>query len=154
MWPSTTKGTFCRPGLFWNNEQNNVQNIKKIKGNTHFVKIVLSKISLQFWYHWKACSIFCWIMHKSQFFSTKVDKMYLLLYLVTYIQMDMLAATISKHNIELVISKRSFTIVTQFCTLYCFKTNIQMNMQVAATTDKIQHWWAGHFKTLHASSNF
>ena len=24
MWPSTTKGTSCRPGLFWDNEQNSV----------------------------------------------------------------------------------------------------------------------------------
>ena len=46
MWPSTTKGTSCRPGLFWDNEENSVQNIKKIKGNTHFVKVVLSKVSL------------------------------------------------------------------------------------------------------------
>ena len=58
MWPSTKKGTSCRPGLFWDNEQNSVQNIKKIKGNTHFLKVVLSKVSLKFsrcWYHWKAC---------------------------------------------------------------------------------------------------
>ena len=45
MWPSTTKGTSCRPGLFWDNEQNI---IKKIKGNSHFVKLEFSKVSLQF----------------------------------------------------------------------------------------------------------
>ena len=37
MWPSTTKGTWCRPGLFWDNEQNSVQNIKE---NVDFVKVI------------------------------------------------------------------------------------------------------------------
>ena len=31
MWPRITKGTSCRPGLFWDVEQNSVQNINKIK---------------------------------------------------------------------------------------------------------------------------
>ena len=62
MWPSsTTTGTSCRPGLFWDNEQNSVQNIKKIKGNLGLVKVEFLKVSLQFLgigYHWKACYIF------------------------------------------------------------------------------------------------
>ena len=52
MWPSSTKGTSCRPGLFWDKDQNRVQNIRKIKGNTHFVKVVPSKESLQFLWIW------------------------------------------------------------------------------------------------------
>ena len=50
MWPSTAKGsTSCRPGLFWDHEQNSIQNIiKKIKGNIDIVKIVFPKVSLQF----------------------------------------------------------------------------------------------------------
>ena len=57
MWPNTTKGTSCRPSLFWDNEQNSVQNIKKIKGIEHFEKVVLSKVSLQVLQIWylKAC---------------------------------------------------------------------------------------------------
>ena len=59
MWPNTTKGTSCRPSLFWDNGQNSVQNIKKIKGNIDFVNVVFPKISLQLffqiWYHWKVC---------------------------------------------------------------------------------------------------
>ena len=39
MWPNTAKGTSCRPSLFWDNGQNMVQNIKKIKGNTDFVNV-------------------------------------------------------------------------------------------------------------------
>ena len=43
----TTKDTSCRPSLFCDSEQNSVfNNINKIKGNTHFVKVVLSKVSL------------------------------------------------------------------------------------------------------------
>ena len=58
MWPNTTKGTSCRPGLFWDNGQNSVQNIRKIKGNTDLVNVVFPKVALQIlriWYHWKAC---------------------------------------------------------------------------------------------------
>ena len=46
MWPSTTKGTSYQPGLFWDDDQNSVQNINKIKGNTDFVKVVFPKVSL------------------------------------------------------------------------------------------------------------
>ena len=58
MRPSTTKGISCRPGLFRDNEQNSVQNIKKIKGNADFVKLYFQKYHFQFsgiGYHWKAC---------------------------------------------------------------------------------------------------
>ena len=46
--PEQQKVHQCRPSLFRDNEQNSVQNIKKIKGNTHFVNVVLPKVSLQF----------------------------------------------------------------------------------------------------------
>ena len=40
------KRTSCRPGWFWDNEQDSVQNMKKIKGNSDFVRVVF--LSLQF----------------------------------------------------------------------------------------------------------
>ena len=40
LWRSTTKGTACRPGLFWDNEQNTI--VGKIKGNADFVKVVFN----------------------------------------------------------------------------------------------------------------
>ena len=46
LWPSTTKGTSCRLGSFWDNDQNSLQNIKKIKGNIDFVNFVFPKVSL------------------------------------------------------------------------------------------------------------
>ena len=49
MWPNTTKGTSCRPSLFWDNGQNSEQNIKKIKGNIDFVMLYFQKYHLIFY---------------------------------------------------------------------------------------------------------
>ena len=63
-----------------------VKNIKKIKGNTQFVKVVLSKVSLQFL---PIFDIIGKLVTSSVTFAkismfSKVDQMYLLLYWVTY----------------------------------------------------------------------
>ena len=57
MGPSTLKSTSCRPGLFWYNERSSLQNIKKINGNTDFVKVVIPEVSLfsGIWYQLEAC---------------------------------------------------------------------------------------------------
>ena len=64
------------------NEQNSVQNIEKIRGNTDFVKVVFPKVSFQFsgiWYNWKGLLDIAKIS-----FFLEVGKMSILLYWVAY----------------------------------------------------------------------
>ena len=60
LWLSTS----CRPGLFGDNEQNSVHNIKKIKGNTDFVKVVFPKVD-------KMSLLLCWVTFPN--FDPKLD---------------------------------------------------------------------------------
>ena len=68
--------------------KNNVQNRKKIKGNTHFVNGVLSKISLSIFTNLVSFENLLNLLldYKKISIFSKVDKMYLLLYWVTFVQ--------------------------------------------------------------------
>ena len=78
--PIRQKGTSCRPGLFWDNGQNRVQNIQKIKGNTDLVNIVFLKVALQIFKNlvsWESL-LNLLIDHAKISILSKVNKMYLL----------------------------------------------------------------------------
>ena len=56
--PSTTKGTSCRPGLWWDNEQNSVQMYKENKRKYRLCKSCISKSTTSIFTNlvsWKAC---------------------------------------------------------------------------------------------------